>query len=155
VAQEMLTLMDNLLCVQKIINSTVQCNSCRNDCVDLSILEYDCEDVANCVGNTPIDRSIYLSNICTIITDPATQTVWNNFFCNGPVTINQTWIFISQWIQNIQNILIQITEIVHRQKYRARISLSTNRRMWSQHTGPTYSDDNNARWFVPGFDVAE
>lgn len=160
VAQEMLTLMDNLLCVQKIINSTVQCNSCRNDCVDLSILEYDCEDVANCVGNTPTDRSIYLPNICTIITDPATQTVWNNFFCNGPVTINQTWIFISQWIQNIQNILIQITEIVQRQKYRARIYPSENRIVRSGHAVHTdllQSLDwgQYARRYFPNFDQGE
>ena len=160
VAQEMLTLMDKLLCVKKIIDPLVACNQCRNDCVDLSILDYDCEDVAACINNVPIDWPTYYPTICSVITDPDMAAAWNNFFCNGPVTINQVVTFINNYITNLQQVINQIWAIIQRQKYRARIFPTDNRTLRSGHNANSYivgSFDwgQYARWYFPNFDQGE
>lgn len=77
-----------------------------------------------------VDWSDY-PGICGAMTDPLYAAEREAFFCNGPVTINNTRIFINTWITNIQNVIFQIAEIIKRQKYRARIYVTENRTMWS------------------------
>lgn len=160
VAQEMLTLQDRLLCVRKIIDNMPTCQSCKEQCVDLWITNYTCEDVMQCINyDAVVDWSDY-PGICGAMTDPAYAAEREAFFCNGPVTINNTWIFINTWIQNITTILYQISEIIKRQKYRARIYPTSNRMIRSGHA--VHSDlitsldgGNYARWYFPNFDGGE
>jgi hypothetical protein len=157
VAQEMLTVQDRLLCVRKIIDNMPTCQSCKEQCVDLSDLNYTCEDVMNCINyDAVVDWSDY-PGICGVMTDPAYAAEREAFFCNGPVTINNTWIFINTWIENITTILYQISEIIKRQKYRARIYVTENRTIWSWHnpTIPSFDGWIYARRYFPNFDTGE
>lgn len=153
VAEEMLVIEWWLLSIKKIVNNIQSCNSCLSTTVDLSVIDYDCNDVANCVGNTPIYRPDYW--VPLHINNVNIDIARYNFF-QYEQTINNVISFVNNMWTEINNTLIIISETIKRQKYWAKISIeSGNRRMWSKQSWPDYSSDDNARWFIPQFDKWE
>lgn len=79
VGNQILTLVNRMLCVIKENTPQNNCNSCAEDpCVDLSMLKYWCWNVLGCVCWTKIDRSaLWVAPVDTPVVDPCTY--WGLF----------------------------------------------------------------------------
>ena len=135
------------MCVQKAITPAPNCNTCTQQCIDLSRINMDCDDVYDCVCWHMVDR-VNDFGINPNLTFPTFDAAWNNFF-SSPRTICQTLRFLQDRFKSINIQSVQITNIQARWKYRATIALPTNQRFRSHHWTP--SSSNDAKWFVPNF----
>jgi len=157
VAKEILTIADRNLCVMKGITPPNGCITCINQCIDLSRINYTCEEVTDCVCNYEVDRvAEWVPATLAVGTEALLQTAWTDFFA-VPRSICSMNIFMASFLLYLEKINIELGNLVSRQKYWAKIMLSDNYVMWSQHTAYSgnHNDPRNQRWFIPAFNKSQ
>jgi len=165
VSLEILTISWWLMCVQKAIAPTNSCSTCVNQCIDLSRINFTCEDIENCVCSTLYDWHTVddwtWHFIAEHLDDPIMDIARVNFFGTiaNPIlrSFCDVMYFFAMWFASMNVAITQIGEVIARQKYWAKITLTDNYVMWSQNTAysGSHSDPRNQRWFIPAFDKSQ
>lgn len=157
IAKEILTISWWNMCVTKAVAPPNNCIECVNQCIDLSRINFTCEEVVSCVCDAVIDRTAAPYNVPLHLNTArnGNMDAARYAFFKKP----RSFCAAMQFFQNIawSWIVFPPTELIRRQRYWAKISMTDNCTMWSQHTAYSgdHNDQRNQRWFIPNFNKSE